>query len=125
MVKSGGSASIDVGNEIPVITSNSQSAENSNAPILQTISYRKTGILLDIEPTVHASGFVEINLSQELSEATATSSSNIDSPTILNRKLNTTVTLQDGGSVLIGGSHFSDDQVKGIRGYQYWDDSPY
>ena len=52
---------------------------------------------------MHASGFVEIEVRQELSEATATSSSNIDSPTILNRRLSTTVNLRDGGSVLIGG----------------------
>ena len=103
MVKSGDEASIDVGNEIPIITTNSQSVENPNAPIIQNVSYRKTGIILDIKPTVHAAGFVEIELSQELSEATATSSSNIDSPTILNRAIRTTVTLRDGGSVLIGG----------------------
>ena len=103
MVKSGGEASIDVGNEIPIITTNSQSIENPNAPIIQNVTYRKTGIILNIKPTVHASGFVEIEVKQELSEATATSSSNIDSPTILNRSLSTTVNLRDGGSVLIGG----------------------
>ena len=103
MVKSGGAASIDVGNEIPIITTNTQSLENPNSPVIQNITYRKTGVLLDVEPIVHASGFVEIKLKQELSEATATSSSDIDSPTILNRSLSTVVTLQDGGSVLIGG----------------------
>ncbi|ABG41742.1 type II and III secretion system protein [Paraglaciecola sp. T6c] len=103
MVKSGGEASIDVGNEIPVITSNSQSTTDSDAVVLQTISYRKTGVLLEVKPTVHASGFVDIEITQELSEATETSSSDIDSPTILNRKISTTVTLRDGGSVLLGG----------------------
>ena len=103
MVKSGGEASIDVGNEIPVITSNSQSTSNGDSPVIQNINYRKTGVILEIKPTVHASGFVDIEITQELSEATATSSSNIDSPTILNRKIRTTVTLRDGGSVLLGG----------------------
>ena len=116
MVKSGGTASIDVGNEIPIIITNTQGVESTNAPIVQNISYRKTGVLLDIEPIVHAAGFVEIGVSQELSEATATSSSNIDSPTILNRKIKTTVTLQDGGSVLIGGliSSTSSEGSQGI-----------
>ncbi len=103
MVKSGGEASIDVGNEVPIITSNRQSSTDSDAPIVQNISYRKTGVILDIKPTVHASGFVDIEINQELSEAASNSSSGIDSPTILNRKLSTTVTLRDGGSVLIGG----------------------
>jgi general secretion pathway protein D len=103
MVKSGGEASIDVGDEIPVITSNSQSTTNANAPVIQSVSYRKTGVLLDIKPTVHASGFVDIEVTQELSQAVQTESSSIDSPTIKNRKVSTTVTLRDGGSVLLGG----------------------
>jgi general secretion pathway protein D len=101
MVKSGGEASIDVGNEIPVITSTSQSTDAGNAPVIQTVNYRKTGVLLSVKPTVHASGFVDIEIDQELSEASSTTGSS--NPTILNRKLSTTVTLRDGGSVLLGG----------------------
>jgi general secretion pathway protein D len=103
MVKSGEEASIDVGNEIPVITSTSQSADTPGAPVLQSIQYRNTGIRLQIRPTVHSSGYVDIELSQELSEAQQTSTSGIDSPTIFKRQLDTTVTLRDGESVLLGG----------------------
>ncbi|WP_416305724.1 type II and III secretion system protein [Neptunicella sp. SCSIO 80796] len=101
MVKSGGEASIEVGNEVPIITSNSQSSTSENAPVIQTISYRNTGIILRIRPTVHASGFVDIEISQELSEQGETSVAG--SPIILNRSLETTVSLRDGGSVLLGG----------------------
>jgi general secretion pathway protein D len=103
MVKSGGEASIDVGNEIPVVTSSSQGTTDANAPVIQTITYRKTGVILDIKPTVHASGFVDIEITQELSEAVGTASAETLSPTILNRRISTTVTLRDGGSVLLGG----------------------
>jgi general secretion pathway protein D len=103
MVKSGGSASIDVGNEIPVPITSSQSLTDANALQVNSISYRNTGVILDIKPTVHASGFVDIEISQELSEASETSSSDIDAPTIMNRRIETTVTLRDGGSVLLGG----------------------
>jgi general secretion pathway protein D len=123
MVKSGGTGTIDVGNEIPIITTNTKSLDNPNAPLVQNISYRKTGVLLDIKPIVHAAGFVEIEISQELSEAIATSSSNIDSPTIINRKLTTTVTLQDGGSVLIGGL-ISSNSSKGSRGVPFFGQLP-
>ena len=99
MVKSGGEASIDVGNEIPVITQSSQGSTDANAPVIETVSYRKTGVILSIKPTVHASGFVDIEINQELSEATGGGLT----PTILNRRLSTTVTLRDGGSVLLGG----------------------
>ncbi|MBC3764945.1 type II and III secretion system protein [Neptunicella marina] len=113
MVKSGGEASIEVGNEIPIITSNSQSTTSENAPVIQNITYRNTGILLDIKPTVHASGFVDIDISQELSEQGDGSIGG--SPIILNRSLKTTVTLRDGGSVLLGGL-ISSTTSKGQQG---------
>lgn len=118
MVKSGQLASIDVGNEIPFITSTSQSTDNPDAPVIQTINYRKTGVILEIEPVVHSSGYVDIRISQELSEAQQTSSSSIDSPTVFNRKLQTTVTLRDGGSVLLGGliSESNSNSDNGIKG---------
>jgi general secretion pathway protein D len=103
MVKSGGQASIDVGDEVPIVTQSSQGTQDPNAPLVQTISYRNTGVLLEIKPTVHASGFIDIDVSQELSEAVNTTSSSIDSPTITNRRMVTTVTLRDGGAVLLGG----------------------
>lgn len=118
MVKSGQQASIDVGNEIPFVSSTSQSTDNPDSPVIQTVSYRKTGVILSIEPVVHSSGYVDIRISQELSEAQQTSTSSIDSPTIFNRRLETTVTLRDGGSVLLGGliSESNADSNNGIKG---------
>ena len=103
MVKSGAEASIDVGDRVPIITSNVQSTVTDNPQLIQNVSYQETGVLLDIKPTVHASGFVDIEISQELSEAVNTDSSSINSPTIRTRSIQTTLTLRDGGSVLIGG----------------------
>jgi general secretion pathway protein D len=92
-----------VGNEIPVITSNSQSLQDSNSPVLQSIQYRATGVVMSVTPTVHSSGYVDIEVTQSLSEAQQNSTSSIDSPTIFKRELETTVTLRDGASVLLGG----------------------
>ena len=103
MVKSGQQATIDVGSEVPTVSSNSQSTAEFRSPVLQSISYRKTGVRLTVKPVVHASGHVDIEIEQELSEAQPNESSNIDSPSVFNRKIQTTVTLQDGGSILLGG----------------------
>ncbi|MBL6691253.1 MAG: type II secretion system protein GspD [Pseudomonadales bacterium] len=118
MVKSGQQASIDVGNEIPFLTSTSQSVENPDSPVIQTVQYRKTGVILQVEPVVHSSGFVDIRISQQLSEAQQNSSSSIDSPSVFNRSLETTVTLRDGGSVLLGGliAQSSSDSTSGVKG---------
>ena len=43
LVKSGETAQIDVGEEVPVITSLAQSTDAANAPVLQSIQYRENG----------------------------------------------------------------------------------
>ena len=104
LVKSGEQAFIEVGNEIPIITSNSQSIDSPDAPVIQTIQYRKTGVLLSINPIVQAGGMVDLRITQELSEqATSSASAVTGSPTILTRKVETALALHDGGSVLLGG----------------------
>ena len=120
LVKSGETASIDVGNEIPIITSNSQSTETPGAPVIQTIQYRSTGVKLEIEPIVQASGMVDLKVKQELSEeATGSATSVSGSPTILQRTVKTALNLRDGGSVLLGGliSSSKSSGSQGIPGF--------
>ena len=106
LVKSGETASIDVGNEIPVVTrisdDNRQSTDSVN--ILQDVTYRKTGVQLEIKPIVQANGLVDLQISQQLSEARPTAATSLaGTPTILNRQISTSLTLRDGGSLLLGG----------------------
>jgi general secretion pathway protein D len=123
MVKSGENAIIDVGTEIPIITSNAQSTDVTSS-VIQSIQYRKTGVRLNIKPVVHASGHVDIAIEQELSEAQVNQTSGIDSPSIFNRTLQTTVTLQDGGSILLGGL-ISKSATKGNVGVPVLGKIPY
>ena len=106
LVKSGEEASIQVGNEIPIITEISQGnlQVGGSSNVLQQVNYRRTGITLTITPVVQASGLVDVSIQQELSEARVSAATSISgSPTILNRSLSTSLTLQDGGSLLMGG----------------------
>jgi general secretion pathway protein D len=107
MVKSGESASIDVGTEVPIITSQATAVDlptqNGTSSILQAIQYRKTGVLLEIEAVVHSGQRVDLKLTQEVSEATPTETSDISSPSIFSRKLQTSLSLSDGESMLLGG----------------------
>jgi general secretion pathway protein D len=107
LVKSGESASIDVGTEVPIITSQATAADlpssGNNSSILQSVQYRKTGVLMDIEAVVHSGQRVDLKVSQEVSEATPTDSSDISSPSIFSRKLRTSLSLADGESTLLGG----------------------
>jgi general secretion pathway protein D len=106
MVKSGETASIDVGTEVPIVTAQATAPDlptNNGPSILQSIQYRKTGVLLEIEAVVHSGQRVDLKLTQEVSEATPTDTSNISSPSIFSRKLQTSLSLSDGQSMLLGG----------------------
>ena len=121
LVKSGETASIDVGNEIPVVTQTSEQVrEVGDVPnILQKVTYRKTGVQLEIKPIVQANGLVDLDVSQQLSEAQLSAQTSLaGSPTILNRKLSTSLTLRDGGSFLMGGL-ISGNQSTGESGVPF------
>ncbi len=106
MARSGGSANISVGTDVPVITS--QRAANSQqssgvTDVLQTVVYRKTGVLLNIEPIVFSNNRIDLTVSQEVSATVDSGSGAIASPTISNRSLETQLSLQDGETAVLGG----------------------
>lgn len=106
MARSGGSANIQVGSDVPVITSQRAAPAQGGGgalDVLQTVEYRKTGVLLEIEPIVFGNNRVELVLTQEVSTALPTTTADIASPTISNRSLNTTLSLYDGETVVLGG----------------------
>ena len=106
LVKSGESATIEVGNDIPTIAQFSDPGTQigGETNVLQSVAYRKTGISLEITPVVQASGLVDLDISQSLSEARPTAATSLEgSPTILTRQISTSLTLRDGGSLVMGG----------------------
>ncbi|TDJ63191.1 MAG: type II secretion system protein GspD [Proteobacteria bacterium] len=103
MVLDNQSATITVGDEIPIPTRSSISNIDSNAPIVNEIAYRNTGVTLQVTPRVNAGGLVIMEVDQEVSDAVATTSSDINAPTIQQRRITTTVAVQSGDTVVLGG----------------------
>ncbi len=106
MVRSGEAASINVGDEVPIVTSQASDStvqSQGNSAILQQIQYRRTGITLDVTPTVHAGNQVDLEISQSVSRAAENSTSGVDSPIIANRSITTKLGLTDGGSLMMAG----------------------
>lgn len=106
LVKSGSEANFDVGTEVPTVTmsttSNQQSEGNTN--LLQSIQYRKTGVILQIKPTVYSDDRIDLDITQEVSEAMPLGdNATANSPSIFNRSVTTSLSLRDGGSVVLGG----------------------
>lgn len=103
MVLDNQEATLQIGDEVPIATQQSQGTEGPNAPIITTISFRDTGILLKVRPRVSATGRIILEIEQEVSSVSNTTTSGIDSPTISQRKITTTVVVNDGATLALGG----------------------
>lgn len=96
-------ARLQVGDEVPVVTQSSVGTTDANAPIVNSIEFRDTGVILDITPRVNASGLVILEIEQEVSEVTETTTSGIDSPTIQQRKVKSTIAVYNQDTIALGG----------------------
>lgn len=105
MTVNNGTASLQVGTQVPVLTQNSTSTIDPNAPVINAIEYRDTGVILKVTPRVNGSGLVLLDISQEVSDVLSAraSGSGINSPVISTRKVSTTVAVQDGEVLALGG----------------------
>ena len=124
--RSGGSASIQVGTDVPIITA--QRAANNQTgsgptDILQNIEYRSTGVLLTMEPIVFSDDRIDLNITQEVS-ATLDTGGDIASPTISNRSINTQLSLEDGATAVLGGL-IQDNYIVDDTGIPLLKDIPY
>lgn len=93
---------LQIGDQVPIVTSQAQD-QTANAPILSQVEYRDTGIILRVRPRIGNGGRVTLEISQEVSDVAETETSGIDSPTIRQRKVQTSVALTDGQTLALGG----------------------
>lgn len=107
-------ATLQVGDEVPVATQSAVSVLGAGAPIVNSVSFRNTGIILNITPRINDSGRVLLDIEQEVSDVVATTTSKIDSPTIQQRRIKTTVSVNDGEGIVLGG--LIQDKATNTRG---------
>ncbi|NHO65778.1 type II secretion system secretin GspD [Aestuariicella hydrocarbonica] len=112
MVLDNYTARIRVGDQVPIRTSETTNTSGTvtvpdspvtGALVTSTIQYRDTGVLLEVTPRVNAGGLVILDISQEVNDVEQTFTSSIDSPTITQRLINTTVAVQSGETIVLGG----------------------
>jgi len=115
-------AHILVGNSIPILTS-TQTSTIATASIVNSVQYRDTGNILTILPQVNSHGLVNMQLRQEVSDVGLASFGNTNSPSFTTREAETTVVVQDGETVLIGGI-ISDSISHSRTGVPYLMDVP-
>ena len=104
MVLDNQSASIKVGDQVPIATSETTNTSNTASNLITTsVQYRDTGVLLEVTPQIKSGGMVVLDINQDVSDASVTTSSGIQSPTINQRQIQTTVAVQSGETLVLGG----------------------
>jgi general secretion pathway protein D len=129
----GKDATINVGTEVPVVTSEISATDISSSSttsgttkpsIMRNVQYRSTGVILRVKPVINSEGTLTIDINQELSEAQNNTVSTIDSPLILKRSIQTTLAVKSGETVLLGGL-ISTNKSTGESKVPFFGDIPY
>ncbi|HEX3861966.1 MAG TPA: type II secretion system secretin GspD [Stellaceae bacterium] len=103
LVLSNQTARLQVGDVVPIITQSATSTVTANPLVLNNVTYKETGVVLEVTPRVNAGGFVTMDVNQSVSDVVNTTTSTIDSPTIRQRRLTSTISVKSGDSILLGG----------------------
>ncbi|WP_292929547.1 type II secretion system secretin GspD [Novosphingobium sp. PASSN1] len=119
MVLNNQTAALQVGDQVPVlsqqVTPLGGGSSTGNLLAANSVEYRDTGVILKITPRVNVSGAVLLDVSQEVSDVQPTKTGVSNSPTISTRRVATTVSVQDGQVIALGGL-FRDNKSFGKNG---------
>lgn len=96
-------AELRIGDQVPIATRSAVDTTNPNAPVVSNIDYRDTGVILKVRPRIGNGGRVVMQIEQEVSNVAQTTSSGIDSPTIRQRQIKTSVVVDNGNTLALGG----------------------
>jgi general secretion pathway protein D len=98
-------AVINIGDSIPILTSQTSTAQVTGGAqnLTQTIQYRDTGVILRVTPHINEKRNVVLDIAQEVSSAIRNTVGGTESPIFQIRKAETSASVADGQTVLIGG----------------------
>ena len=116
-------AALQVGDQVPIVSQSATNVITSTATIVNSVQYVNTGVVLEVTPRVNTSGLVTLDIDQSVSDANTTTTSDINSPTISQRRVVTSVVVQDGETVALGGL-ILDNQTNSRQGIPVLSDIP-
>ena len=93
-------ATINVGSQRPFIQV-SRALPTDNTARDQVVQYKDVGTKLTVLPTISPDGYVGLQVSQEVNDATSEVA--FDAPVISTRSVETTLLIKDGQTVALGG----------------------
>jgi general secretion pathway protein D len=98
-------AEINVGENVPYITSQQSSSTTTTTSVsplnYNSYEYRDVGVILNITPHINEENFIRLKISQQVTKVT--SAANSPTPTTLKRTTKTTVVVKDNETIVISG----------------------
>lgn len=113
------SATLEVGDEVPIATRQQQGTD-SDSNIINNIEFRDTGVILNVMPRINSSGLVTMEIEQEVSSVANQVEGGTLTPTISQRRVKSTIAVRSGQTVVLGGlinerQSKSDSGIPGLR----------
>lgn len=98
-------ASVNVGRQVPILTSQSVPVTANPTDLFQTstVQYKDTGTLLKVRPRINHDGLVILDIVQQVSSAEVNTFGGTLSPVISTRELKTRLAVKNGQSIMMGG----------------------
>ena len=113
MVMDNQTAKIQVGDQVPIATTQQQGTSTTDR-ILNQIEYRDTGVMLSVRPRVTPGGLVQMEIEQEVSTV-ASETGPLNSPTFRTRNITSNVAVRSSQAVVLGGL-IQDNSTSGKSG---------
>ncbi|MEA2927846.1 MAG: ral secretion pathway protein, partial [Hyphomicrobiales bacterium] len=95
-------ATLQVGDQVPVATASATVLTGTGSPVVNTIDYRNTGVILRVVPRINSNGNVLLDVEQEISNVAPGSAGSL-TPTVSQRKIKSSIAVASGQTVLLAG----------------------
>lgn len=103
MVRDNQTAKIQVGQEVPIVTTEQQGTSDTDR-IVNQIEYKKTGVMLSVQPRVTPGGMVQMEIEQVVSNVSKENTEGgVNSPTFQTRSITSAVAVHSNQAVVLGG----------------------
>jgi general secretion pathway protein D len=97
-------ARLQVGQQVPVLTGTATSTLAANAPVVNSVDYHSTGVIMQVTPRVNSGGLVSLDIAQEVSSVAIAATNTVQgSPTFNDQIFRTRLAVQDGQTVGMAG----------------------
>ena len=98
-------AQIIIGNNVPFVTGSYANTGGSGGAVnpFTTVERKDVGLMLRVRPQINENGTVKLTMYQEVSKVAESTLSNANGPSTSKRSIESTVLVDDGSVIVIGG----------------------